>query len=425
MNDLDERDLLARALRERAGEVSGQPVGFGAVRARAQRMQRRRHLVTGAVAAAVASIALPTGVAVNSALQDGQDRQPQVAATPTAEPSDRGATEPAAPTPDPDGSFTFTLQGLARGAETTVRYILGEPRTLVAPEGELDLGMPYSQLTPYRDGWMGLAGTKNGWENVVLDAEMSVERTTLGGDGIVTNTEGTRVLYVQRDFNVPGRTVVVDEPSEEMYDREQMTWDVPSGSSVLPVGYLDEETVVFQVTAADGRTTAYAASGTDDGLVPLEGFLTVTATSEASGLVAGLVSYDPMKGSCWGVMAPARSTSDLVWRTCDYSLHAFSPDGALVAGSAPDSDGFGPSGLAVLDTRTWQSVVDFEPRSNTVAALTQVTWEDDDTVVAAVMEGDEMGLVRAELDGRLEAVSDTYRAADMSLPLWLAEQPRS
>jgi hypothetical protein len=138
-----------------------------------------------------------------------------------------------------------------------------------------------------------------------------------------------------------------------------------------------------------------------------------------------MVTYNPAKGSCWGVMDPVRSTTDLVWRTCEYSLHEFSPDGRYVIASAPDSDGMGPAGLVVLDVETWQPVVEFEPERRTVTALTQATWEDADTVAAVLMEGNEYALVRAELDGRLEAVSDTYESKDMSLPLWLAERPRS
>jgi hypothetical protein len=319
----------------------------------------------------------------------------------------------------------FTLEGLPRGRQTTVRYIVRDQQMLMTPDGEVDLGMDYSQMTPYRDGWFGLVGTRNGWENVVLTEDLSIERSTLGGDGIVPDTEGTRVLYVQRDFNVPGRTVVVDEPSETSYVREQMTWDVPEGtSSVVPVGYLDEETVAFQVTTGEGRTQPYTASSRDTGLVPIKGLLRLTSASEATGLVAGLVSYDPLEGSCWGVMDPQRSTTDLVWKTCDYSLHEFSPDGRYVIASAPDSDGYGPAGLVVLDVETWEPVVEFEPQPRTVVALAQATWEDADTVVAVVVEGDAFALVRAELDGRLETVSDTYRSRDMSMPLTLAERPR-
>lgn len=427
MSNVDDKDLLAQELRQRAGEMSGHPVSFDAVRTRARRLQRRRQAVTGAVAAAVATVALPTGIAVNNALNEpgSPDTEPQWAATPAEPaPSSAGTAEPA-PTPDADGTFSFEVAGLPRGARATVPYVVGDEQTLVTPDGEVDLGRSYSQLTPYRDGWMGLVGTEDGFENVVLADDLSVERTTPGGEGLVRDTEGTRVLYVQRDFNVPGRTVLVDEPSETRYDREQMTWDVPDeASTVLPVGYLGEDTVAFQVTAEDGRTQGYLASAGERRLRPLEGFLRLTAASEATGLVAGQVTYDPMDGSCWGVMDPARSTTDLVWQTCDYSLWQFSPDGRHVIASAPDFDGYGPAGLVVLDTATWEPVVEFTPPRRTPVALSQATWEDADTVVAVAAEGDDFTMVRAELDGTLERASETYPARDMSLPLWLAEQPR-
>ncbi len=420
MNNLDEKDLLARELRERAGEMTGHPVSFTQVRASARRLQRRRRVVTGVVAAAVATVALPTGLAVVSGVDDGKG--PGYVAGPSASPNPTDAST--APTP-PAEPAPLSLDGLPRGNQTPVRYILNDRQVLVTAEGDIDLGTAYTELTPYRDGWLALAGTRNGWENVVLGRDLAVERSTPGGAGIVPNTEGTRVLYVQRDFNVRGRTVVVDEPSTTTYDREQMTWDVPSDArDVLPLGYLGEDTVVFQTTTDEGRTEPYLASAGDADLVPLRGFLRLTAVSEADGLVAGLVSYDPEKGSCWGVMDPARSTTDLVWRTCEYSLHEFSPDGRHVVASAPDSDAMGPAGLVVLDVATWKPVVAFEPPRRTVTALTQATWEDSDTVVAVLMEGNEFALVRAELDGRLEAVSDTYESRDMSLPLWLAELPR-
>ncbi|HEU4514838.1 MAG TPA: hypothetical protein VFR87_17140, partial [Nocardioidaceae bacterium] len=395
-----------------------------AVRASARRLQHRRRVVTGVVAAAVTSIALPTGVAVTGALDDNGNGDGGYVAGPSASASPTDASTATALAP-PGEPVPLTLQGLPRGRQTTVRYIVGDQQLLVTAEGDVDLGTSYTQLTPYRDGWLGLAGTENGWENVVLDEDMTVQRSTLGGDGIMPNTEGTRVLYVQRELNVPGRTVVVDEPSRTTYEREQMTWDVPDGTSaVLPLGYLDDDTVVFQVTTAEGMTAPYLASAGDADLVPVDRFLRLTSASEANGLVAGMVTYNPAKGSCWGVMDPARSTTDLVWRTCEYSLHEFSPDGRYVIASAPDSDGMGPAGLVVLDVETWKPVVEFEPERRTLTALTQATWEDADTVAAVLMEGNEYALVRAELDGRLEAVSDTYESRDMSLPLWLAERPR-
>jgi hypothetical protein len=119
MNNLDEKDLLARELRERAGDVAGHPVSFTAVRASAKRLQRRRQVVTGAVAAAVAGIALPTGVAVTAALNDnGTD----TAASPGRRPP-RARPTPRVPPPLRRAAVPFTIEGPPRPADT-VRYII-------------------------------------------------------------------------------------------------------------------------------------------------------------------------------------------------------------------------------------------------------------------------------------------------------------
>lgn len=426
MSDVDERDLLVQELRQRAGEVSGQPVTFHEVRDRARRMQRRRTVVTGAVAAAVAAVALPTGVAVTTALDgNGSGNGPGYAASPSADPTTGPSADATgrAPTPNPDGTFPLTITGLPRGGDPEVSYVVGGERLLVTPSGETDLPVSYSQITPYRDGWLALRGGEDGWENVVLDQDLGVQRTTPGGPTLVPSPDGRRILYSQRDFNVPGRTVVIDEPSETDYEREAMTWDAPRASTVVPVGYLDEDTVVFQTEGGEQPLVAMG-TGEDGATVPLEGFVKVTSVSQANGLVAGQVSYDPVDGSCYGVMDPAVSTTRMLWTTCDFALFEFSPDGRHVIAGPADFDMWGPSGLTVLDVATWAPVVEFEPARGVVGQVAQATWEDDDSVVAVVVENDEFAVVRAELSGALEAVSDSYRSTDLTLPLWFAERPR-
>ncbi len=53
MSSHDEKDLLTRELRERSSDVGGHPIGFDAVRKSARRIQRRRQVLAGAVAAVV------------------------------------------------------------------------------------------------------------------------------------------------------------------------------------------------------------------------------------------------------------------------------------------------------------------------------------------------------------------------------------
>ncbi|HET7531531.1 MAG TPA: hypothetical protein VFJ83_00170 [Nocardioidaceae bacterium] len=418
MNNFDEKDMLTRELRERSTDVGGHPIGFDAVRQSARKIQRRRSIVSGAVAAVVATIAVPAGVAVTSAINDPNDP----AKTPTI------ATSPSpTATPRPDGTFPFTIKGLPRGESPQLNYVVAGERTMVTPEGEVELPEAYSQVVPYRDGWLALYGGQNGYENVILDEDMGIESTTLAGEAIAVSADGSRVLTAQRDFNVRGRTVVLDSPATSNYEREQITWDAPDNSWVKPVGYLDEQAVVFQATDEEGRTEVLM--GVDDNdprTVPLEGFLNVSSTSAVNGLVAGQVSYDDKTGrGCYAAMDPRASTTKMVWETCDYEPQAFSPDGRFVVAGAPDSDGLGSPTLTILDARSGDPVVEFSPPKDVMVAVTQAAWEDDHTVVATVIEGIEMRLVRADVAGNLElAGSVSHTMDDMNLPLWLAETPR-
>lgn len=418
MNDVRERDLLVRELRERAAALDGPGVGLEAVRASARRMRRRRAVGAAAVVAAVvAGVALPVGLVVSP---DGPPMDGPVDG-PMEQPSVTAPSGPA-PTPRPDGTFPLTLDGVPRGEAPEVSYVVAGDRRLVTPTGSVELPEGYSQVIGYRDGWLAVDGGQNGYETVVLDSDLDVVRRSPGGAGIVTDADGSRVLHVRRDVR-GGGSVVVDEPTTAGDDRAAVSWDAPGGAVFVPVGYLDEETVVFQSSGEPDTTVAMGRAEDAPATVPLRGFLQVTAASEANGLVAGRTSWSP-RGSCWGVMEPDESTSTMVWETCQHSLFGFSPDGRYVLAGPPDYDVWGPGGLSVLEVGSWEPVVRLRPEKGAPVQVSQATWEDADTVVAVMVEGAEFGIVRVELSGRLELTGDTHRSTNMSLPLWLAEVPR-
>lgn len=418
MGNFDEKDLLTRELRERSADVGGHPIGLDAVRQSARKIRRRRNIVSGAVAAVVASVALPTGVAVTSAINgpDQPVKNPHVATSPSDTP---------APTPRPDGTFPLTLRGLPSGDAPRADYVLRQARTLVTPEGTVDLPEAYSQIVPFQDGWMALADSKQeGLDNVRLDAELNVVERSLGGEGIVLNSDGTRLLYVVRDFNVPGRTVLVDTPAIPGYERDQVTWDMPSGRWLVPVGYLGEGRAVVQALDGEDPYVALVVDDADPHVSQIKGFSHVTAVSEAKGLLAGVVSYDDLTGStCSEVVDPVEDTT--VRRTCDYEIMSFSPDGSHAVAAPSEGDGQGPSALTVLDTTTWKPVATFTPPKDTVVAVQGTAWEDDDTVLAVLVEGNDYGIVRAGIDGRLELTTKTVTSNDMTKEMWFTGTPGS
>lgn len=423
MRSFDEKDLLTRELHERSADVGGHPVGFDEVRRSAGRIRRRRQVVAGAVAAMAVGVVVPAGLSVTSGRDavDGPVEQPSVITSPTPGGDD-------GPEPRPGGALPLTLGGLPRGEQPGVPYVLNDERTLVTPDGRFDLPEAYSVIVPYRGGWLALGSRgEDGYENVVLDADLNVVSstpggsTTPGGEAMVRNADGTRVLYARRDAGDPERTVVVDAATGDESPQGSFSWSAPPGSSVFPVGYAGGGEVVYEVVGEPNAAFLGRAYGDS---VPLRGFLKVLSVSESAGLVAGRISYDSAGRSCYGVMEPAVSTSEMVWETCDHSLFEFSPDGTLVVAGPPDYDMWGPSGLTVLDLATGEPVVELDPPQGVVGQVSQATWEDADTVLAVVVENDRMGMVRVELDGHLEAATDVLPTTDMTLRLWFAERPR-
>ena len=416
MSHFDEKDLLTKELRERSADIGGHPIGLDDVRRSARKIRRRRAAITGTVAAVVASITVPAGLGVITAQDpvDGPAEQPTVAGSP-----DANAPSTPAPTPRTDGSYVLTTKGLHRGPAPQVSYVLQDGRRLVNPEGSIELPAAYAQIAPVRNGWLAIHGGENGYEIVTLNADMEVEETAPGGPSFMLNEDGTRILYSEREYDVPGGTIVVDAPTESDDQREEVTWSAPRNSNVVPVGYLGEDAVVYQ-TEGEQPQVFLAGEGEP---VELSRFLHAEDASEANGLVAGMTSSSS-NGGCYGVMDPAVSTTQLVWRTCDYSLGEFSPDGRFVIAGAAYFDAWGSPSIVVLDARTGDPVVKFAPGKDVAMGVAQATWEDQDTLLASVVEGDELTMVRAELSGELEAATDAHDTQNMSLPLWFADRPR-
>lgn len=405
----DVRDLLTRELRERAGDVGGHPIDLSAVRHSARGIRRRRRIAAGAVAAAFLAVAVPAGLT----LTDGV----------------RGATpQPANPSPSvvettpprPDGPVTLTISGLPQGDPAGKAFVEVRERVLQTPDGPVDLPTAYLQITRFGDGWLAVAAAEQpegGTEVVELDGSFTEQRSAPSGRWLRVDADGDRVAWVEHeDGDVFVVTALVKDGQEVA--RVRVT-DARADAEV--VGFLGD-TVAFEVQDRRTGTSTFGVTTASGGTTPVEGFLRVTATSQATGLVAGLVSYDSLAArSCWAVAASGRQ----VWRTCEHSLGEFSPDGRFVVAGSGYADGLGSPTLTVLDARTGEPVVEFEPPRDTMVAVTQAGWEDADSVLATVMEGNRMRVLRADLSGRLEAVSDSYESRDMSLPVWFAELPRS
>jgi hypothetical protein len=305
---------------------------------------------------------------------------------------------------------------MPRGEDPKVPYILNQERRLVTPGGTVQLPNGYPMITPYDDGWLAVDTGRSGYQTVMLDEDMNVLSTVPGGPALVLSADGSRVAYVA--VNDVGETVLVNASAD---GSDVASSVMPDRREITAVGFLDSDTVLYQTDDVQ----PIVAAAHPEGAIYLEGFLNVRAASEANGLVAGLVSFSDDE-SCSGVMDPAASTSEVVWKTCDYSLETFSADGRFIVAGTAQSDGMGSPTLAILDAQTGEPVVEFKSARGQEVLVNQTAWEDNDSVIAMVYDDSgEWTMLRATTSGELEEVTDPRPAIGDSLPYWFAESPHN
>ena len=411
MSNHDEKDLLSRELHQRSAGIGGHPIGMDDVRGRARSIRRRRNAVRGVVAAVVLAVAVPVGLSATDLLGSSGTPAPPVASQ-TGEPT----PDTPAPTPGPDGTFPLTVHGLEKGEPAGVPYVVARNHQLVTPDGTLDLPEAYAMITPYNGGWLAVGSSEHPGKIIMLDDNLEVTHTDpAGGYALAVSDDGSHVAYVVRESN--DQVLLVNAPTD---GTDPVTWmiDVPGGESLDPVGFLDNDTVVYNAPA----TNLMGVARTGGTTTPIEGLRRVDDASEATGMVSGLVSYGA-DGACSGVMDPVSGT--LLWKSCDYSNLRFSPDGRYVVADAAYFDGPGSPTVSIVDASTGEKVVEFSPvQKDTVVGVSQSAWEDDDTVLSYVDEGGDQAMVRLGTDGSIEAVTDVVAVRPMSVALWFAEHSR-
>ncbi|MBA2573614.1 MAG: hypothetical protein H0V02_02325 [Nocardioidaceae bacterium] len=405
MNHTFEKDALIRELQDRSRDIGGHPIALENVKQSARRIRLRRRIGSGVAAAAVLSVAVPTAVA----LTDGANSTP-VPAAPVPSPTVTDTADPL-----PDGPVVLTTDGLPRGEDPQVPYILNQERRLVTPDRTVQLPNGYAMITPYDGGWLAVGTGRSGYQTVRLDEDMDVLSTVPGGPALVTRADGSRVAYVA--VNRVGETVLVNASAD---GSDVASAVMPEDREITAVGFLDSDTVLYQTNDAQ----PIVALDHPGGPTSLEGFLNVRAVSEANGLVAGLVSFSNDE-VCSGVMDPAASTSKLVWKTCDYALETFSADGQFIVAGTAQADGMGSPTLAILNAQTGEPVIEFMSARGQEVAVNQSAWEDSDSVIAMVYDDGEWTMLRATTSGELEEVTDPRPALGDSLPYWFAETPHN
>lgn len=410
MSGFDERDRLARELHERAHDVGGHPLDLDTVKRSARRIQRRRRAAVGLATAAVLAVAVPAGFAVTgtSTRSIGPAGQPSASVTSSASPSPSASATPSpspseAPSPNDTGTTTgISLGVLGAGPAPTIGWLEG---TTYHHDGTTStLPGAYTDISAYRGGWLAIAHTDQGSRVVTIDATGKVVSDQPGGNRIAVNGDGTQIAWFADG--------AIHQALPSGMSDANASQKLPNGVYADVVGWAHNQ-VIYTTSGGDTASVHRTGMGGTDRVVP--GLMSSRGSSDAAGLIGGLVSYDSKTGtSCWAVVRP---TGERVWRTCDWTLEAFSPDGSLAVGIPSYTDGLGGTKAALLDAHTGAVRAVFDvPRG---AFLAGFAWEDDGHVLATMYDNGEWGVVRLAPDGSARRVLPSVKGTDTDPPYHL------
>jgi len=388
---MNDNDRLSKELRNRADQAGGHPISFDDVKRSARKMKWQQRAAAGAVAAVVLAIAVPVGLSI----ANNGSKSP-----PVSNPS------PTIGTPSP--TATKTPQGVKKVDLTAnVERHSGEPQiptiqlgNITATNGDqVPVDVALVSFAPVGDGFIGLGGDDQGnWFVYTIDAAGKVtEKVAAGGYSLGVSPDGTQVAYSTADGKI---FVVWDGGRRELRTNGARQIDVVavrgSGACVDPDTEAGNGCTVFW---NDGEKAMYSS---EHGIVDqvAGGFRSAVGLSP-EGDVAGFVSVSD-DGSCSAV-----TTQDgkQLWKTCDYSLGRFSPDGRYVIGRPAYLDGIGDSMVAVLDAKTGVPLVEYDTADN--AFINNTVWETDGTLLTMLYD-EGWALLRLGVDGEF-ANSSTGR----------------
>lgn len=417
----DEQELLTRTLHARADDVDTDALDLASVRSRARGIRRRRAAARGAVAAVVASLAVPGGLAVSTALRTpGDERPDQNIATRTPEPSPSTVEQRRL-----EGPTALTLEGLPQGPAPVVSYVAVDAADpgraeLVTPEGAVPLDElgPVQRTVPTDGGWLVLDHPGPRLHRLDRDGAVVGSEQYRAGQDLAVAHDGSRVLYVLLDPTDDAQLLTAAPTAGRT---EPVSWRLPRRPTVEPVGFAGADTVVYQTTDPRGVTNVWALRPGED---PVRVPGLIAAAGAANGVVYGTTSVTQLDPTvCSGAVEVATGT--LLWESCGYGLdrgEPVSPGGDLLA-AHPYSDGYGPLGVAVLDAASGALVVDYGQvgRRDQVTAL-QTGWESDATLLTVLADRGTFAVVRLGVAGGSELAAGPVDGEPFGdQPFWLSE----
>jgi hypothetical protein len=273
--------------------------------------------------------------------------------------------------------------------------------------------LTWSTWAPMGDGAIGMAGTEAGPELQRVTGSGRVHTRMVAHFGLAVSPDHEIVGWLG-DHGTPH---VVEDGGARHFAMTR----VAHGGTVATI----HGTATCQEQDPEGGGCTVFVNGgrrvrvsTSHGIVATIGPMLEVSDVNQHGRVTGLVSRrGPDSRACWGVF---RAGGQRVFRTCDYYLAGFSPDGRRVLGERSQATWASVRRFAILarDGRVVRSWT-FDPGRH--RSLSQLTWEDSHHLLGVLRAHGRWGLVRIGTDGTVEYAGEPVDANDefppYSLPL--------
>lgn len=381
----DQDDLastLARDLQQRVEGMQEAPYTFADITARASSIRRRRLVAAAAAVAAAVAIIVPAALLPGRGLDRADSPPPAGQTTPTSTASPAPVLAPA----------TSYLEG----------------RRLIRPGREpLDLRQEYDEFALIGDRVLAVRSDNDGNRRLdILDATGAVtDSKAILGDVAVNDAHTTAA------WGTPAGTIETlwADGSVQLAD----VGGTVSAKAVRGDGSCHEEDGGCRVWF-DGEFGQAPRSADSHGIVDefAPGAIGVDDVS-VTGIAAVQLSFSD-EGSCSGVHDEQQG--GYLWRTCDYSLLEFSPDGRLLLATDAYQDGFSLNYVTVLDTATGDPIVRFD------GSILSQAWEDGDHVLVVVATGNNRSVLRLGVDGAREVVAGPTPITREDTPVYVLGQ---
>jgi hypothetical protein len=273
--------------------------------------------------------------------------------TTTAKPTPGPSTpKPSTTVSTPSGPVKtkIDLKKLTDGRAPQIAYLAG--RTIRGGAGN-DLKVPGTTdiQAVARLGSSGLAVVTKGYgtEMLTIDGDGNVIRRTPDVTQIATRNDGLAAAYAATRLKDTGEelagTTLYAEQAESSSEIRKVA--VPDVWNTTLLGYINGKVYFDASTTQDGPSTLYEWTPGESTATQLKSVPKALAVSSVG--TAGSLTTLAEQNSCSSLLTVPGGKR--MWRTCEYQILGFTPDGATAIAGPIYQDGYGSGITAVLDAK--------------------------------------------------------------------------